>query len=272
MPTGERPLAENQESNVANEPRRLRRLLALLVHPATSFLSDLLDRSAELNDGRDPVDFVFLGIAALANSVSALDGIQKLVSGFADVPRGALPLATSVLGMIVTCFVISAKTTKREWQPLESVPTPALRTTYRYAQPARSVAKILLPVLSVILMFSLVATASSLKPLPSQFYGYLLDGASGLPLPDLSVRVFDQHGSDLTKGALKTDSRGFYIVEMIRNANRQCVLQVYPAGCHNKQELPLTTAYETRLDPSGKKVQDILAPVFLHRISCGENK
>ena len=206
-----------------------------------------------------------------------MESVQKVIANVVAVPESI----TAIVACVVLCSwslsTIRAKTPilQRGQEAAGIVLSsegslPELQ--YTYVRSIRALAKAALLVTLIAIPFRVRAAFIQLAPLPTTFFGYLVDSRTGEPLTATRVRVLDGGGADVTEGEWGSDSRGFYVVKTVRRVQRNAKLQVFLQECSRPNLLPLTAPFEQR--PSSLQSKDVntATPSFFHSLSCEDRK
>jgi hypothetical protein len=250
----------------------VRKFRVRLITVVTGFMRDLADKSAnKLAATRWGADsLTTFGIGILAASAQA-EAVQKLTSQFVGDFSSTVQLLLQFFAMLWCVTVISSKTPNTGSSIIHVDFAPAdQQSTYTYSQLLRSLAKLGLLALVIILPYKLTTVADDLLPLPRTIYGYLYKGADQ-PVDGARVRLVSRGGDDITSGTWFTDSHGFYIVKAVRRVRRSDVIKTIPGNCESELSLALTKSNEvpggnTTLNPQLSRPADI----FVHHINCAE--
>jgi len=231
-------------------------------------VADVMDRGAARRRGRaEWPDLWRYGALVGSGGLSLWTEASKVANDRLGLPGSAVPMLLAAAGLAWACFVITAKAKGHTAPSLVSSPA-----TYAHYQPLRWMAKAAVPILAVVFVMQAVAFQGDLVPLPATLYGFLVDGRTGEPAENVSVRVIDAGGVDVTTRQLSSDSAGFYIVHTSRRVRRDARLQVVRPDCSDVASLPLYRSFETVVDAHGDALTSPVRPVFRHTILCAESK
>ena len=232
-----------------------------------SFLQDYRDQRASGRSDMQAVDVLAALSLALGMGVQVAGQLDQLRANVLPVPLAGLDLVLAALGVAWAAAVIRATTAPPpagEDSPYLLRPRPA----YRFGQPARTVAKVLLPILIVYAGVRTLQVTMDARSLPGTVYGYLVD-ESNRPRARLRVAVVSSRGEQLALSRYETDDRGFYVVRAARRIPRDARLRIVDAGPECASAGPLSLARPHRLPPADRPASVPRGTVvFRHVVSC----
>jgi hypothetical protein len=239
----------------------------------SSFIADMLDRSAEARKNyRWVPDLWATGLLAASGVASYADVLYKLFTNIIGAPGVLVPLFILLFVLVWCVFLVSAKDETQSHASIVISTDNKRHLEFKYGQPVRYFAKIGIVLIIVSLPGKVISSTYKIIPLPTIFYGYLVDARTGQPIADARVRVVSADGADITQSTWLSDSEGFYIVRTTKRAYRNDRILVNDANCTTKEySLPLRRADELPAVQSNKPKVG-LRPVFRHVLNCGGGK
>ena len=245
--------------------RRMIRLTAAIKFAGRNFIKDLLDRGAMPGTTSLQLqDLWGLPGALIAGASIFATELNSLVITSLGLPIAIVSALLALLAAYWSAIAIVAKAPTG--QILAPTNSPTIK--YVYTPPVRWIAKLAFicsvgtfPILSV-------QAAADILPLPTVFYGYVIDAKSGRPLPDVRLVAIDTSYANSTSQASLSDSVGFYIMHTTKSLSRSSQVLAYPPECKKPTRLSLLSSYEVRQSPDGKTIDSRLRPVFRHSVGC----
>jgi hypothetical protein len=219
---------------------------------------DLLDRSARRRSDISWGPHVWATVGVIVTAAAGyFDSAEKLFVGAFGGFVGTFRFLLLVVAQVGCWFVICSKQRKGS-----GILASDVSFQYSFAQPLRFGAKLGSLLLLLLVPTRFLAAKDDFVPLPRKFYGYLVDGKSGQPIRNASVRVATADGVDVTDGLWFSDTDGFYVVGTREPVKRSGHVLVSETTCPSRVRLNLR-----RIDQVGTK-NDL--PIFRHVLTCGE--
>lgn len=245
--------------------RALKRIFAI----GGEFLKDFRDKGAKLKSSTaiDLVTMLSLVCVSLGAVAGSTDNLQNLLLWITPLPVATVPLLCGAVGFLWAIGVITLKDRREEEDSLGFL---VAVTQYRYAQPPRVLAKAAVLPSIAIAALSGFRIWHDAQPLDGVVYGVIRDSIG--PLSGVTIQIYTAENHDLTKTSWKSDSEGFYMVELNAPAPRSAHLVAISSECPSRDVLLLLRVRDEMPSDSLPPVAKGLSPVFRHTIRCREIK
>jgi hypothetical protein len=214
----------------------------------------------------DVVGLVSLAGLSLGGITGLLANLQFILRFIPSIPSSSIPLVCGLFGSLWSFGLVTLKTEVSEIDPSLGEPHTVTIKRYRYGQPPRQIAKLLLLPLVLVLCAAGVRTYREIAPIPRIIYGFVRDQHG--PLAGVTVRVYTSSNTDLTDASWSSGSDGFYITEARGRVPRSAHLVADWPGCAEVQpQLLLRSADELPQDSTPPRANG-LSPIFRHTLVC----
>ena len=209
-----------------------------------SFIDDFLDNGALKNFKPTKFKDIWSSlILILSGLLALLNSIEEIITSFVGYWGAIFPIIFSILGIIGSVHVIRSKET--EQNKVGFIVKPTTTITYEFSQYVRTISKVLFVLFIIIFTKFTFEAIYKISPMSNTIYGYVYDEYSGKPISDVSVKIINSNGADITSNKnWLTDSEGFFVVETKKRIQRNCMIRILIKQCHEPFDKPLSSDYE----------------------------